>query len=144
MSKTYKVENDNIFAVGIRFANEANREVSIRPKSFAMLSENDILYIDSVSRLIRNGIVTVNDDDLMNKMGYVEKSPDSIKVDEIEALFKLPVAKLKPELEKIKARHAIDKVVHVAKDQDLASSKLKVIKEVFGVEIFEEIDEDIS
>nr|BDD47811.1 hypothetical protein 12 [Bacillaceae bacterium] len=143
MSESIKVVNDNGFNVGIRFENEANREITVRAKSFVLMSENDILYVDSVSKLVRNGILAVESDELMQKMGYMEKSPNSIKDDEIEKMFKLPVNKLKTELEKIDAKHAVDKVAHLAKTADLPQSKLKLIKEVLNVEIFEEIDQEI-
>jgi hypothetical protein len=139
----YKVKNDNQFSVGIRFENESNREITIRGKSFVMMSENDILYTDSVSRLFRNGVLTLDDEDLMVKMGYMEKSPNAISDTEIEQLFKGTPAKIKKELEKIDAKHAIEKVVNYAKAHDLPQSKLKLIKEVFNIEIFEEIDQDI-
>ncbi|MFO1442805.1 hypothetical protein KDN24_06200 [Bacillus sp. Bva_UNVM-123] len=143
MSNSIKVVNDNRFNVGIRFENEANREITVRAKSFVLMSENDILYVDSVSKLIRNGILSVENDELMQKMGYMEKSPNAITDDEIDKIFKLPVNKLKAELEKIDSKHAIDKVAHAAKTADLPQSKLKVIKEVLNVEIFEEIDQEI-
>ena len=140
---SYKVLNDNPFNVGIKFENEANREINIRPKSFVMMSENDILYVDSVSKLFRNGVLTSENEDIMVKMGYVEKNANAISHEEIEKLFKLSAVKMKPELEKITAKHAIDKVVEAAKQSDLATSKLNVIKEVLGVEIFDEVNEDI-
>lgn len=143
MSQSFKVTNDNIFAIGIRFENEANREITVRPKSFVMMQENDILYVDSVSKLIREGKLVVESDELMQKMGYTEKSPNAITQEEIEKLFKLPANKLKTELEKIDSKHAIDKVAHVAKTADLPQSKLKVVKEVFKIEIFDEIDQEI-
>lgn len=143
MSRNIKVVNDNRFNVGIRFENEINREITVRAKSFVLMDENDILYVDSVSKLIRNGILVVENDELMQKMGYMEKSPNAITDEEIGKIFKLPVNKLKLELEKIDSKHAIDKIAHIAKSADLPQSKLKVIKEVLNVEIFEEIDQEI-
>lgn len=139
----YKVVNDNPFNVGIKFENEASREISVRGKSFVMMSENDILYVDSVSRLFRNGILILSNEELMVKMGYMEKSPNAISDEEIEKMFKGTPAKIKKELERIDAKHAIEKVVNYAKNEDLPQSKLKLIKEVLNVEIFEEIDQEI-
>ena len=140
---SYKVINDNPFNVGIKFENESNREINIRGKSFVMLSENDILYVDSVSKLFRSGVLTTDNEEIMIKMGYVEKNANAITQEEIEKLFKLSAAKLKPELEKITAKHAIDKIVEVAKQSDLSTSRLNVVKEVLGVEIFDEVNEEI-
>lgn len=139
----YKITNDNPFNVGIKFENEASREINVRGKSFVMMSENDILYVDSVSKLFRNGILTLSNEELMVKMGYMEKSPNAISDDEIEKLFKGTPAKIKKELEQIDAKHAVEKIVNYAKKEDLPQSKLKLIKEVLNVEIFEEIDQEI-
>lgn len=138
-----KVKNDNKFNVGIRFENEVNREVTIRAKTFLFLDENDIQYINAVSNLIRDGVLTVEDPEVMESMGYVEKSPNAITQEEIEKMFKLSASKLKVELEKIDAKHAINKIIEFAKTADLPQSKLKVIKEVFNIEIFDEIDSEI-
>lgn len=139
----YKVLNDNPFNVGIRFENEANREITIRSKSFVLMEEDDVLYTDSVSKLFRNGVITVDDSDLMIKMGYMEKSSNAISESEIEALFKGTPQKIKKELEKIDAKHAIEKIVDYVKKSDLPPSKSKVVKEVFNIEIFEELDQEI-
>lgn len=138
-----KVINNNRFSVGIDFANEASRQVNIKPNSFALLEEDDILYIDSVSRLISGGTLLVENQDTNEKMGYVEKNPNTISEDEIVAILKMPAKKMKEELEKLTSKHAIDKVIAIAKEQDLQTSKLKVIKEVFGIDVFEEIDKEI-
>lgn len=139
----YKVFNNNRFNVGIRFENEANREILIKPNSFVLMSEDDILYVDTVSKLFSKGILYVEDEDLMVKMGYMEKNPNTISEDEIRKILKMPNNKMKEALSKIDAKHAIDKVIAVAKESDLPQSKLKIIKELFNVEIFEEIDQNI-
>ena len=138
-----KVQNDNKFNVGIRFENEVNREVTIRAKTFLFLDENDIQYVNAVSNLFKDGVLTVEDNEVMQSMGYVEKSPNAIIDEEIEKIFKLSAPKLKVELEKIDAKHAINKIIEFAKNADLPQSKLKVIKEVFNVEIFEELDNEL-
>ena len=139
----YKVFNNNRFNVGIRFENEANREILIKPNSFVLMSEDDILYVDTVSKLFSKGILYVEDEDLMVKMGYMEKNPNTISEDEIRKILKMPNNKMKEALSKLDAKHAIDKVILVAKESDLPQSKLKIIKELFNVEIFEEIDQEI-
>lgn len=139
----YKVINNNPFHVGIRFENESNREVSIKANSFLLMSEDDILYVDTVSKLFKNGIIYVEDNDLNIKMGYMEKNPNVLSEEDVEKILKFAPKKMKEELEKLDAKHAIEKVIIAAKNADLPQSKLKVIKDVFNVEIFEEIDQDI-
>ncbi|MGD6876779.1 hypothetical protein [Bacillus infantis] len=139
----YKVINNNRFNVGIRFQNEANREILIKAKSFTLMSEDDILYVDTVSKLFSGGTLHIDDQDLNEKMGYIEKNPNTISEEDIEKILKLNAKKMKEELEKLDSKHAIEKVVAVAKEADLPTSKLKVIKELFKVEILEEIDQEI-
>ncbi|MCP1159438.1 hypothetical protein [Bacillus infantis] len=139
----YKVINNNRFNVGIRFQNEANREILIKAKSFTLMSEDDILYVDTVSKLFSGGTLHIDDQELNEKMGYIEKNPNTISEEDIEKILKLNAKKMKEELEKLDSKHAIEKVVAVAKEADLPTSKLKVIKELFKVEILEEIDQEI-
>lgn len=139
----YKVINNNSFNIGIRFENESNRDIIIKPNSFVLLSEDDILYVDTVSKLFSKGFLYVEDEELMIKMGYMERNPNTISEDEIRKILKMPNNKMKDELSKLDAKHAIEKVVAIAKESDLPQSKLKIIKELFNVEIFEEIDQEI-
>jgi hypothetical protein len=137
-----KVVNNNRFNVGLKLM-DGIREVLIRPNSFVYLDEEEIHYLNSVSRLFRNGVLYCEDEEMMQDMGYTEKNPNVINEDEIKEMFKLSANKLKTELEKITAQHAIDKIIAVAKESDLPTSKLKVIKEVYGIEIFEEVEGNI-
>lgn len=140
----YKVINNNRFNVGIKFENEANREILVKGKSFTLMSEDDILYVDTVSRLFSKGTLLIEDEDINVKMGYLEKNPNTISEEEILKILKsTSVKKMKEDLEKLDAKHAIEKVVAVTKEADLPQSKLKVIKELYNVEIFEEIDQEI-
>ncbi|MFA1510078.1 hypothetical protein ACDN41_12680 [Priestia aryabhattai] len=139
----YKVYNDNPFSVGIRFENEVNREVTIRKGTNLPLSQDDILYAESAGRLFSKGVLTVKEQDVLEMMGLSTEIPDAITGEDIKNLFKLSATKLKTELEKITEKHAQDKIIQAAKDADLQTSKLKVIKETFGVEMLEEVDEEI-
>ncbi|MGG4434601.1 hypothetical protein AAXE64_08565 [Priestia megaterium] len=139
----YKVYNDNPFSVGIRFENEVNREMNIRKNTSIPMTQDDILYAESAGRLFSKGMLTVKDQEILEMMGLSSDIPDAITEEEIKNLFKLSANKLKAELEKITEKHAQDKVVQAAKDADLQTSKLKVIKEAFGVEMLEEVDEEI-
>lgn len=139
----YKVYNDNRFSVGIRFENEVNREITIKKNTSLPMSQDDILYAESAGQLFSKGKLTVKDQEMLEMMGLSTDIPDAITEDEIKNLFKLSAQKLKTELAKITEKHAQDKVVQIAKDADLQTSKLKVIKEAFGVEMLEEVDEEI-
>lgn len=146
----HKVFNNNPFSVGIKFENDRGREVVIKGKkpqakaaSFVMLEEDDILYVDSVSSLFSNGVIYIDDQDMLEKMGYIEKNPNTISDEDIEKLLKAKNPSLKKEIKEITAPHAQDKVIEHAKKMDLPQSKIKILEDEFGKKIFEELGDDI-
>lgn len=140
----YKVFNNNPFMVGIRFEHEVNREIGIKPNSFVLMTEDDILYVDTVSTLFEEGVLFVDNQELMEKMGYIERNPNTITDEEVKRIFSLSNAKMKEALEKITAQHAIDKIVSLAKQSDLNQSKMKIIKDQFNIEsLFEDLDQTV-
>lgn len=142
----YKVHNNNHFSVGIKLENP-NRELNIRPKTSIMMEEEDIFYTDSVSKLFEKGILYVEEDEALEKMGYTEKNPNSISEAEIEEMLKLSNAKLKKEILQITERHAVAKVISVIKQGrvDLSQSKIKIINDALDIDvdlILKESEED--
>lgn len=143
MSK-YKVFNNNKFIVGIKFNDGTHREVNISPNTSRVLEEDDILYVDAVSQLFKKGILYTEDKEMLEKLGFEEKSPNTISDSEIKAILKLSNAKMKTELSKIDSKHAIEKVVNVAKnDKDLTQAKLKIIGDVLDVDIFDDLNDEV-
>ena len=138
-----KVFNNNSFNVGIRFENEANREILIRGKSFALMVEDDILYVDTASKLFEEGILFIEDQELNEKMGYSDKNPNTISDEEIAKILASNIGIMKKSLEKINAQHAKDKVVQIAKETDLPKSKIEAIETLYGVKIFEDLGDTI-
>lgn len=141
----FKVFNNNNFRVGIRYEDQSNREQTIQPKTAIMMDEQDILYVDAVSQLFRQGVIYVEDQDMLETMGYVEKSPNTISEEELGKIFKMSVGKIKAELSKLDAKHAFDKVISVARStDDLSQAKLKVIAGAIGVEVEELMQGEVS
>lgn len=138
----YKVINNNDFSVGIRYENTGH-EITIRPRTHVMMEEEDILYVNSVSKLFQKGIIYTESEEMLEQMGYLEKSPNTISVAEASEILKLANGKMKLELKKITEKHAIDKVLKAVKQADLSQSKLKIIQDVFDVDINDELDEEL-
>ena len=138
----YRVYNNNNFSVGIKLENP-DRELNIRPNTSVLMEEEDIFYTDSVSKLFAKGVVYIEDQDMLEKMGYVERNPNSISEEEIEAMLKLGNAKLRKEIAKITERHAIAKVVSVIQKGkvDLSQSKIKIINDALDIDIHNIIKE---
>lgn len=140
----YKVNNATNRPVGLRFENEIpHRDLPVQPNLYVMLNEVDILYIDSVSTLFQEGILYVEDDELNQKMGYIEKNHNIVSDDELKKIFSLGTSKMKEALQKFNAQHVTDRVISLAKTSDLPASKLNVIKEVFNVDLLEEAGQNI-
>lgn len=133
----YKVENNNDFSVGIRFENKPGHDIVIRPNSFVMMEEEDILYVDSVSKLFSKGVIFTEDKGVLEKMGYVEKNPNTISKEEVKELLDSNNSRLKSELTKITESHAIKKITDVIKDGevDLSQSKMKIIGDALDVDL---------
>lgn len=141
----YKVFNNNNFNIGIRYENQPNREQIIRAKSFVLMEEDDIYYVDSASTLFKKGIIFLEDEDMLEKMGYTEKNPNTISEKEIKEIFRMSNGKMKAELKKLDAKHAFDKVIDVARKTDLPQSKLKIISDVIpNIEVSDLVDEETS
>lgn len=140
MNEKYKVENKNNFAVGIQLQNPY-REQNIMPNSFALLTKDEIAYVDSVSTLFKRGMLYVDDNEINEMLGYVEVNKNIISEDEIKTLLKGNMNSMKSRLNELTETHAKNKVIKVLKEigADLTMKKVKWLKDYFGKEIF--IDE---
>lgn len=138
----FKVFNNNDFTVGIRYE-DSNREQNIMPNSRIMMEEDDIFYVDSVSKLFSKGVIFIQDQGMLENMGYSEPSPNSISETEIKDILKMGNAKMKNELKKLDADHAISKVIKVAReDGELTQTKQKIITDLFGDEASYALEND--
>src|SRR5699024_5865170 len=99
--------------------------------------EDDILYTNSVSKLFEKGVIYVEEQDMLEKMGYIEKNPNTISEKEILEILEMNNARLKREISKITEDHAISKVIAVIKDGkvDLSLSKIKIVDDALGIDV---------
>lgn len=141
----YKVYNYNRYPYGLRLM-DGVREMAVpahngKIAGFVLLDEDEIYYLNSISpRTFRDGYLTT-EPQLMENMGYSVEVQTVWSDDEIEALLKGNVNKIKTELKKLSGgKHITDRILHISKRLDLPMSKLKVIEEAIGVE-FADIEE---
>jgi len=142
-TKKVKVLNNNKFDVGVKIDIGAPRSFSIKSKSFAYLQEDEVLFLDSSCRLFRDGFLRIEDAEVKESMGQVEENPNDVTDEEIEQLLTGNIKKMEKELKLLTALHAKNRVIEKAKELDLTAGKLKVIKEVLGVDVFEVVSEEI-
>lgn len=135
--KRYKVENKNRFAVGIQLQNPY-REQNIGPSSFALLTIDEIAYIASISKLFTRGMLTVDDQYVLETIGLVEKNNNIISDKEIENLLKGNFTTMKKGLEQLTETYAKSRVIEVFKKigADLPMKKGKWLKNFIGKELF--------
>lgn len=143
MTKKIKVINDNKFDIGLSINIGSPRKTVVKAKSFIQLEQDEVYYIDSTSRTFRDGYLRIEDVETKEMMGQAEENPNAISEEEIEKLLAGNIQKMKKELKEITSKHAIDKVISKAKDMDLTAGKLKIIQEVFEVDIFEDVANEI-
>lgn len=138
-----KIVNKNKFDVGVKLINPV-REQNIKAGSFAIVEEDDVFYLDSISTLFKKGVLVVESEKVNIDLGIVEKNPNAKTEGEIATLLKGNFLKMKKELSFITEPYAKDLVYFVAKSvaQDLNGLKLKYISEFCGRSILvDEIDE---
>lgn len=135
MSK-HKVINNNDFLVGLRFQNTGIEKL-IRKNAYIYLTDEEIQEINSASKLFQKGVIFVEEQEIVESLGYTEQSPNSVSEKEIRGYLELGNARMKKELSGITEQHAINKVVNVVKsgNLDLSQSKLKIIGDIFDVDL---------
>ena len=134
MRENIKVRNDNKYFVGLSCSSWTKGK-QIKPLSFAYLTDNDILELDSNYELFSSGELVVEDEELNVKMGYAEINPNTLTESQIEEIFKLSAGDIREKLSEVTEMFALAKISDVAKRSDLSVSRLKVIEEVVGRKI---------
>lgn len=139
-----KVKNDNKFVVGIRYEDGTQRETILRAGAVLPMDEIDVMNIDASSQLFKQGILTVMEEkEVLESVGIEADNPNSITIKEIEAILKLNGNQMRNKLKDVTARHAIDKVISTAKEAELSPTKIKIINELYDINLFDEIGEEL-
>jgi hypothetical protein len=132
MAKKVKVTNPNQFAVGLRLM-DGLKEIPVFAKSFTMLPEDEIYFINNMCTLFKKKFLLIEDDEINEILGFKEKTVVNLSDEEIADLLKGNLPKMKKELEQIKEKHIIDRVVKVVKTiEDLHVNKIKFLEEWSG------------
>ena len=134
MRENIKVRNDNKYYVGLKCSGWLKNRV-LKPMSFAYLTDNDILELDSNHDFFSTGELTVEDEELNIKMGYAEANPNTLSESQLQDIFKLSASDIKEKLSGVTEMFAIAKIVSVAKTSDLTVARLKVIEGIVGKKI---------
>jgi hypothetical protein len=130
MSTKIKVNNKNPFNVGIKFMDNV-REVNIPKNGFMMLEEEEIYFQNTQCLLFKKGILTVDNAEINENIGITSQDV-ALSDQEIEAILKYPLAKMKKELSVVTEPHILSKIFEIAKKTyaNLTGSKVDFISEL--------------
>ena len=132
----YRVYNRCSHAIGV-YVNNGQQSLNIKPGSFAVLSVNDILYIESICnhRRFFSAKMLVPVDDSGKELSLEEVggfTDESVEVHhnskEIESNLNKSFAAFKSWISKIEDPVELHEIWEVGKGMDLPASKLKVLK----------------
>lgn len=146
MADMIKVFNDRHYDYGVKTLQGI--EKSIKPGSFVLLTEEDILYIESQCSAGKKPFATGQ---LRAVMPQKEKTIETIGIekdvkreylpkDKIASLLRGRMASLKAWLDEIEEPDYLHEIYLVAKDLDLPATKIRMLKEKMPNKTF--IDED--
>lgn len=133
--KRYRVFNRCKYDIGVYLIN--GQSLNIKAGNFQLLSVNDILFIDGMcsnSKFFSSKQLVAVDESgkeltLEELGGYPDDTVEQhLNDEEIIAELKKPVKALEAWLNNINTSEELHAVYLVAKDMDLASSKLKILK----------------
>lgn len=131
----YRVYNRCHHAIGV-YVNNGQQSINIKPGSFAVLSVNDILYIESICNhkkfFSARMLVPVDDNgkdlSLEEIGGFTDESTEvHYNAKEIEANLKKPFATFKSWINSIEDPVEINAIWEVGKKMNLSANKLKVL-----------------
>ena len=127
--KTVRIYNPQKFAVGITTLDKPFG-FAIKPGSFAIISEQDVDYLGSISNIFRRGVLRLDEDhnDLLLGIGInVVNDPNYCDEADIRKHLSGTAKALGEWLKEIHEGYILDKIFDIAKDMNLPASKIKVL-----------------
>lgn len=127
--KNVRIYNPQKFTVGI-VTQDKPLGIAIKPGSFAIISEDDVSYIASVSSIFRRGVLRLDEDnnDLLMGIGInVAKEVNYCDEEDIRKKLSGTAKSLGAWLDNIHEDYILDKIFDVAKEMNLPASKIKVL-----------------
>lgn len=134
MDKKYKVHNRNKYDVGIQFM-EPTKQMNVRPGSFVLMSEEEISFLHSISTSFSGKELSIDEVDVKeNILGFTAGEKMSITSEEIIAILKSALSKMKTSLEAITEENFKFLIYEEAKKMytDLTGGKIEFLAQYCG------------
>lgn len=146
MSMKIKVFNDRPYNIGVILLN--NQHLNIQAGSFALLTEDDISYIESTcvynKKLFGTGKLRIDkpeDKDIEGLGIYKAEENAHIPTDDVEKYLHGSLANLKKWLNTIDDKALLFEIYQVAKSLDLTTSKMKAISSAMPDSLIADLDD---
>ncbi len=127
--KRIKVYNYNRFPVGVKLEN--GREQTVAPGSFVKMTQDDIDYLSTISRVFSGGYLRVEADaeeEVLEQIGISkDDNPNFMTDDEIKKKLAMGAPKVKAWLADIEDKLFLSRVGEIAKEMDIPASKMNVV-----------------
>lgn len=140
MAEMIRVLNKNPFDVGVKKM-DGLTSMNIRAGSFALMTVEDIQWINSICPLFERGILRLRKEDehILSEMGtHVEENPNVLTDEEIRAELAKTARSIDKWLGGITEDYVKAHIAEIALEMDLAKSKLDVLRKYVKLEDHEE------
>lgn len=130
MSDKIKVFNPQKFDIGV-ITLDKPMGINIKSGSFALLNEDDIAYVTSISTLFQRGMLRVDEtrSSIMESVGIdMDADPNFFDDEEIKQYLSASAKKVESWLSTITESYILDRIYDVAKDMNLNVSKIRVLQ----------------
>lgn len=130
MNEKVKVINPQKFDVGVNLLSMP-LGINIKAKSFAMVTEEDVNYIASISNVFTRGLLLVEKEktEILEAVGVNPETDIGYMTDEeIKKKLSGTAKRLEEWLEEIEEEFILDRVYDVAMSMDLNLNKVKILQ----------------
>ena len=135
--KLYRVANNQNYDIAVKFSNGTER--LIKAHSFYPMTRMEIDYLTAISTVFEKNRLTIEDTDeaeqILQENGILTAgNPYFDTDDEIKKRLRASAANLEKWLSEIDDRVLLERIEGIAKEIDLAASKMKMIEARLGKE----------
>lgn len=128
MTEKKKVINDFNAEINLNFKSLNGKVVNIAPKSYAFISEEELLYLSHSSTVLKDGLIYLDDHaEVVEDVKEVINEANVFNEKRYEQLLKFTVSKIEKELEKVTNIDGLIELKERAEKEDKAKGFIDAI-----------------